>query len=87
MSWKYVDNTTNLNLNVGVKVKTQLTPFKCALGDTIESDEIVYKKTWIVDNITSSNIILKSGNNIMKTTLNGFAIDEYIHHKIYKIKE
>ncbi len=88
MAWKYHDGLTKLSVKVGDKVKTQLTPFKCALGDTVEDDDtILYKKSWTVEEVNASSIILKSGEEIMKTTLNGFSSGDWIHHRIYKIKE
>lgn len=88
MTWKYVDGTTQLKLKVGSKVKTQLTPFKCALGETVEEDDdVLYKRTWVVEEITPTSIILKSGNDIMETTLRGVSLGDWIHHRIYKIKE
>ncbi len=88
MAWKYHDGLSQLNVKVGSKVKTQLTPFKCAIGDTVEDDDkILYKKTWIVEEVNASSIILKSGNEIMITTLTGFSKGEWIHHRIYKIQK
>jgi hypothetical protein len=88
MSWKYHDGSTKLNLKVGTKVKTQLTPFKCAIGDTVEDDDtILYKRTWTVEEVTASSIILKSGKEMMETTLQGFSLGEWVHHRIYKINE
>ncbi len=88
MAWKYHDGTTQLTLKVGSKVKTQLTPFKCALGETVENDdEVLYKKSWTVEEVTTSSLILKSGTERMETTLSGFSLGEWIHHRIYKVKE
>ena len=88
MAWLYHDGTKKLSLEKGSKVKTQLTPFKCSLGETVENDkDVSFKKIWIVEEVLTSSIILKSGNNTMETNLNGFAIDDWIHHRIYKIQE
>jgi hypothetical protein len=87
MAWKYYDGSSKLELKVGDKVKTQLTPFKCSLGEMVENDDqVLYKKTWIVDFIASPSIILKSDNDRMVTTLYGFAVGQWIHHRIYKVQ-
>ncbi|MFM2393569.1 MAG: hypothetical protein RLZZ546_1551 [Bacteroidota bacterium] len=88
MAWKYHDGMSQLKVKVGSKVKTQLTPFKCALGETVEDDdEVLYKKSWTVEEVTASSLILKSGAERMETTLSGFSLGEWIHHRIYKVKE
>jgi len=87
MSWILHDGSTKLKVEVGSKVKTQLTPFKCAIGDTVENDNItLFKKIWIVEEVNTSFIILKSGKEIMRTSLNGFSLGDWIHHRVYKVK-
>lgn len=87
MSWILHDGSTKLNIKVGSKVKTQLTPFKCSLGDTVENDDTtLYKKTWTVEEVNASSIILKSGTETMITSLNGYSSGDWVHHRIYKVK-
>ena len=56
-------------------------------GEKENDDDVLYKRTWSVEEITPTSIILKSGNEMMETTLRGFSLGEWIHHRIYKIKE
>ncbi len=85
MAWEYHNGIGKLNLKKGDKVKTQLTPFKCSIGETVEDDNIIYKKSWVVESVNSDSIILKSGKEIMITTLSGHSLGEWIHHRVYKI--
>ncbi len=87
MAWKTHDGTSELDLKPRQKVKTMLTPFKCAIGEMVEDDDdISYKKTWEVFDVFGGIIILKSGDQRMVTDMKGYAKGDWIHHKIYKVK-
>lgn len=86
MAWQNHDGLTEIKVKVGDKVKTQLTPFKCAIGETVENDDTtLYKRTWTVEEVRKSTLLLISGSERMETTLTGFSLGEWIHHRIYKI--
>ena len=85
MAWKYHDGLSKIKVKVGDKVKTQLTPFKCAVGEMVENDTTtLYKRTWVVEEV-GDIILLSSGLERMETTLTGFSFGEWIHHRIYKV--
>jgi hypothetical protein len=74
-------------LNIGDRVKTKLIAFICAINGSENKEPATYYHWWIVDSIQDGIITLKDKeNNIMKVDSDGYGIDEYIHHSIYKIK-